>query len=188
MSRKDHRESKKKKLTTLVGFMVLVVMILGILVPLIIAIMGSSSYEINAEGTYIFSGNKWVKIDYGSSPWLPTDNSSYIIYFKNINCPHCREFDPHWTEFVKKYSSEINATIIEVVCTYFQLACSEPTALSTFNAFQVTSSPLLVIISNMTLLYYGVPPFNSTELFNFTNNILSKASTTEQSNYDEDRK
>lgn len=177
MSRKIHkeRETGKKKLTVVLGLAVLIVMILGVLVPLLLALTGSSKYEVNAEGVYVLRDDKWVKVDYGYAPWLPSDNSSYIIYFRNLNCPHCREFDPHWSEFLQRHSHDINATVVMVVCTYFQLACSDPTATSTFSAFQVTASPLIVVISNMTLLYYGVPPFNSTELYNFTYNLLKQA-------------
>jgi hypothetical protein len=183
MTRKSSKghEAGKKKLSVILGLVVLVIMILGVLVPLFLALTGSSKYEVNAEGVYILSNDKWVKLDYGYSPWLPMDNSSYIVYFRNLNCPQCREFDLHWTEFLRKHSRDVNATFVMVVCTYFQLSCSDPTAISTFNAFQVTASPLLVVISNMTLLYYGVPPFNSTELYNFTYNLLKHVSSPETS-------
>jgi len=155
--------------------LLLAVMVLGVIVPLLVSLTSSSKYEVNAEGVYVLKNGKWVKLDYGYSPWLPEDNSSYIIYFRNLNCLHCREFDPHWTDFVKKYSHSVNATLVVVVCTYFQLACQDPTALSTFSAFQVAASPLLVVVSNMTLLYYGVPPFDSAELYNFTSALIARA-------------
>lgn len=170
----------RRRLTAVLGAVILAIMVLGVLVPLLLTLTGSSRYEVNAEGVYVFRGGEWERVDLGYSPWIPADNGSYIVYFRNLNCPHCREFDPHWWEFVDKYSAKVNATAVTVVCTYFQLACSDPTAISTFNAFRVSASPMLVVISNATILYYGIPPFNATELYNFTYHIISSAGQAEE--------
>lgn len=179
MHKKSGEGPSKRKPMTVIGLIILSILMLGVVVPLVMALLGSSGYEINAEGVYLLEGKRWKKLDLGGHPWLPEKDHNYVIYFRNLKCPHCAEFDRYWVEFLDKYSHDINATFVQVVCTYFILACSDPTAIATFNAFQVSFSPLLVITSDTKLLYYGVPPFNSTELYTFTTSVLSKAAEEE---------
>lgn len=173
-------ERPRSKIMSIVGLMILVVLVLGVIVPLVMALTGSSRYEVNSEGVYVWKNDKWQRVDLGRSPWMPDVGPNYIIYFRNLNCPHCREFDQHWNEFLKRYGNEVNATLVQVVCTYFTLACSDLTAMATFEAFGVTLSPLIVVVSNYTILYYGAPPFNSTELYNLTTTLFTKYLEREQ--------
>lgn len=149
----------------------LLLMVLGVVTPLLLALR-SSGLEIESEGVYFLKNGKWERVSLGARPWLPEENYSYVIYFRNLNCPHCREFDRYWTEFLKKYSKEVNASIVVVSCTYFTIACEDETAAATFLAFYVTISPLIVVLHNGGVLYYGVPPFNATELYTLVTTLL----------------
>lgn len=114
----------------------------------------------SSEGVFIFNASLggWIRMDLGASPWVPPDNATYLVYFKNLNCPACRAFDPVWDQYVEEYvkgGEGEPVTPVVVSCTWFTQQCGDPTALASFIAYQVQSTPTLVVWKNGSIVHYG---------------------------------
>jgi len=148
------------------GVLLIAVMVLSVIIPLITGL--GTSPLVNVEGIYEYSGGGWKKINSNGTVWLPQGEGNYLIYFRNLNCPSCQQFDAAWSEYFKSYlfKSPYNITPVEVVCTYFSYSCSDPSAKALFSAFenalgQYFGTPYLVIISNGSFIYFNFPPTDS---------------------------
>ncbi|MGB9725549.1 MAG: hypothetical protein ACP5I2_04770 [Fervidicoccaceae archaeon] len=148
------------------GFLLIIIMVLSVIIP-VISGLGTNPL-VNVEGIYEYSGG-WTKINSNGTVWLPRGNGTYLIYFRNLNCPACQQFDPIWSQYFKDYlfKSPYKITPVEVVCTYFSGNCQDPSAKALFSAFenalgQYFGTPYLVLISNGTFLYFSFPPTDST--------------------------
>ncbi len=72
---------------------------------------------------------------------------SYIIYFHNNLCPHCRRFHPLFISTLKTLGEILErAIIVRVVCNWFTSKCSDPYARKLFSEFRVSESPKLVYV------------------------------------------
>jgi len=173
----SHKRKKKEKntrvLVLLAGGVLIIAMILGVVIPLFQGV-ATSKHEINTEGVFIYINGKWERINLGQSPWVPPDNSSYLVYFKNTQCPHCKEFDPIWGEYVDKYASKDNVTPVQIVCTWFTQQCTDPTAYASFSAYRVPFSPALMVVYNMSIIYYGPAAQNVTGVHDIVVNAFKQ--------------
>ncbi len=156
---------RKKILVIAAGGLLIVAMVLGVVIPVFSGLGGSSSLYVGAEGVYIFKNGKWRRIDTKGNPWVPSDNATYLVYFKNLECSHCRAFDPSWVEYVKDYSIKDNVTPVEIVCTWFTQQCDDQSARISFDAYARLSNgnfgtPWLVLFYNRSIIYYYLPPVN----------------------------
>ncbi|MEM1619916.1 MAG: protein disulfide isomerase family protein [Fervidicoccaceae archaeon] len=158
-------------LAATLGALLVLVLLAGYLLPLIGSLL-EKSYEVSSEGVYVLTESRWTRVKLDGYFWSPPDNGGYIVYFNNLRCPACRAFDPTWEDFAKKYGRE-NFTLVEVVCTWFAISCSDPTARATFNAYSIYQSPTLMVIYNMTILYKGVPPTAADEIFKLFNEAIT---------------
>jgi hypothetical protein len=152
------------------GVLLIAIMILSVVIPLITGI--GTNPVVNVEGIYVYNNGNWKKIDTNGTLWLPKDKGTYLIYFRNLNCPACQQFDAAWSDYFKNYmpKSSFNITPVEIVCTYFSSNCQDPSARATFNAFeqslgQYFGTPYIVLISNGTFIYFNFPPVESNGTF-----------------------
>jgi hypothetical protein len=162
LSRKKGHD-KKKILVIAAGSLLIVAMVLGVVIPVLSGFGGKSKLYVGAEGVYIYEKKGWHRVDTGGKPWVPQDNKTYLIYFKNLECTHCRMFDPTWVEYVSGYSMIDNLTPVEIVCTWFTQQCNDPSARASFAGYENLGNgnfgtPWLVLIYNRTIVYYYVPP------------------------------
>ena len=158
------KTSRKLKILLIsAGGVIIAAMVLAVVIPLL-AGFGSSNI-INSEGVFIkTSSKKWVRVKLNDKPWIPTDNKTYIVYFKNIASKECYNFDTIYSDFVKDYMSKDNFTPVQIICTWYPQQCGDPTAIASFEAYRVPYTPFLVIISDLKIIYYGPPPMNLTKL------------------------
>lgn len=166
MSRRKDSEGKKRILVLVAGGVLILAMVLGVIIPLFMGI-GAGANTINTEGVFVLLNGKWVRQELGASPWIPTDNGTYIVYFKNLECPACKAFDPIWDEYVEEYVKKGRGepvTPVVVSCTWFTQRCSDPTAYASFVGYQVPFSPALLVWHNGTVMYYGQAPQTPSEL------------------------
>ncbi len=159
------RSDRKRLIVIVAGGLLILAMTLGVIIPLISGMTGGGALTINAEGVYIYDNGEWRKQDTGGNPWVPKDNGTYLIYFKNLECSHCRVFDPVWIEYIEQYSQQDNLTPVEIVCTWFTQQCKDDSARASFAAYASLSngqfgSPWLVLIYNQSIIYYYIPPLN----------------------------
>ncbi len=155
------------------GGVIIAAMILAVVIP-ILAGLGSSNI-INSEGVFIkVSSKKWVRVNIGYKPWIPTNNKTYIIYFKNIASKECFNFDSIFSDFINDYMRKDNFTPVQIICTWYPQECGDPTAMASFEAYRVAYTPLLVIISDLKIIYYGPPPMNVTKLQELFEHALSR--------------
>ncbi|MEM0021556.1 MAG: hypothetical protein QW039_03225 [Fervidicoccaceae archaeon] len=164
------------------GFLLIAVMILSVIIPVITGI--GTNPLVNVEGIYEYSGGQWKKINSNGTLWLPEGEGTYLIYFRNLNCPACQQFDTVWSEYFKSYlpKSPYNITPVEIVCTFFSSSCSDPSAKATYSAIenalgQYFGTPYLMLISNGTFLYMDFPPVTSSGTFSaqLLNQTISNA-------------
>ncbi len=177
MSRRKSDRSRVRILVLLSGGILIAAMVLAVVIPLITGI-GSSNDIIDAEGVFIKEGGKWRRIDLDNNPWIPSDNRTYLIYFKNINSRECKEFDTAWLDYLRKYAAEDNVTPVQIVCSWFAQQCADETASACFLAYRVPFTPAILVVSQQKILYYGPPPSNSTGLHNLIEEALKKLNTT----------
>ena len=164
MKRQRRSSEERRRLLVLIsGGILILAMILGVVIPLL-AGLGSGSTNINAEGVFVLEKGKWIKKDLNGSPWIPPDNRTYLVYFKNLECPHCKAFNPTWDEYVKKYSQKDNVIPVIISCTWFTQQCSEPNARASFIAYRVPFTPALLVWHNGTPMYYGPAPQSPQEI------------------------
>lgn len=160
MARRKDSDARKRILVLISGGVLIVAMVAGVVIPLLSGI-GTGSNTINVEGVYMLVGDQWVKQELGPQPWLPPDNGTYFVYFKNLECPACKAFDPIWDRYVEEYvKGGRGPAVIPVVvsCTWFTQQCSDPTAFTSFAAYRVPFSPALLVWHNGTIAYYGQAP------------------------------
>lgn len=159
--------SKRQAIIIVSGFVLIIVMILSILIP-IISGFGFQPL-VNVEGIYVYEGGNWKKVNTNGTFWFPTDNGTYLIYLRNLQCPACQRFDPAWADFLTNYllkNNKYNITPVEIVCTYFSGNCADPSAKATFQLYEQVlgnyfGTPYLILISNQSFIYYNFPPISS---------------------------
>jgi len=106
------------------------------------------SHEIpQEEGVYLFDvGSKtWRKIEV-DGPWVPREDGTYLVYFRNKICPGCKGFDRLWRELVYERIGDLRAVPAMVQCTNFFFNCSDRTAADTFILFLVNATPQVLVL------------------------------------------
>ncbi len=100
------------------------------------------------HGIYVWTGSQFTKIDTDpGKPYVPKEDGYYVYYFHNNDCPHCQRFYPKWVQYLSQNSHSFkDVKFVEVVCDWFTDRCNDPSAKKTFEYFQVTSSPAVLII------------------------------------------
>ena len=86
----------------------------------------------------------------GSTAYIPRESGYYLYYFHNNQCPHCTAFEPKLLQYLKtpsvanEFKSKLN--IVLIACSWFEVQCDDPVAKATFHAFNIMSSPTLLLI------------------------------------------
>uniref|UniRef100_A0A7J3ZL84 Thioredoxin n=1 Tax=Fervidicoccus fontis TaxID=683846 RepID=A0A7J3ZL84_9CREN len=139
------------------GALLVIAILFGYIIALLSSV-GGASYQINTEGVFIFENGKWKRVVLEGMPWIPADERVYIVYFRNLQCYHCQRLDPIWIQFVQKFRNKPDAVPVEIVCTWFEVVCRDPTAKASFSAYGIKVTPTLLVIYNKTIvnLHYGV--------------------------------
>jgi hypothetical protein len=101
---------------------------------------GKSRFE---NGVYIWRNGSFEKVS--SCEELFKTPGSYIIYFHNNLCPHCRRFHPLFISTLETLGEILGkAIIVRIVCDWFTSKCSDSGARKLFSEFKVSESPKLV--------------------------------------------
>jgi hypothetical protein len=177
----------KQLAVIIIGIAFISLMVFAIVVP-IFSGFGIQPI-VNSEGVYVYYHNKWIKENTNNTAWFPKDNGTYLIYLRNLNCPACQNFDPVWSEYMTNYllsKNPYNITPVEIVCTYFSSSCTDPSAKATFSFYEQLlgnyfGTPYLVLISNLSFIYYNFPPINNTGYFDAS--LLNQTISTVLYNY-----
>ena len=104
------------------------------------------------EGVFEYINGKWTKQEL-TGAWTPQTNDIYIVYFRNTQSPHCKEYDPTYQDFVEKNTGKYHFIII--TCTWFTQQCSDTAAKQSFNQYQVPFTPAIMITKNKQIKHYG---------------------------------
>jgi len=99
------------------------------------------------EGVYVFDrgSRRWTRIEV-DGPWVPREDGTYLVYFRNKICPGCKGFDKLWRELVYERIDELQAVPAMVQCTNFFFNCSDRTAADTFILFLVNATPQVLVL------------------------------------------
>jgi len=99
----------------------------------------------SSHGVYVY--------DKVSGMWSPVSSlhrareGFSIVYFKNIRCSACREFDKYWTRFVEITSARyVDTDFYLVVCGWFAGNCNSKYAKALFQIHDIYASPSLLFL------------------------------------------
>jgi hypothetical protein len=97
------------------------------------------------NGVYIWRDGIFERITiYGE---LFRTSGSYLVYFHNNRCPHCRRFYPLFSSVLEDLNVFLKRIlIVRVVCDWFVSKCKDPAALKLFSDFRVSESPKLIYV------------------------------------------
>lgn len=70
---------------------------------------------------------------------------TYVVYFDNLLCPACRIQDQHFYRLIVKRGSEDSAKFVIIMCNWFSGNCSSQAAAKSFEAFDVSASPTIIV-------------------------------------------
>ena len=103
------------------------------------------------HGIYYYDHDRkeWLLLRREGNPLKPGElgDGLYIIYFYNLMCGACRAFTPQWMVFAETMANKLGNTIpVVVLCDWFSSMCDSKAAGSTFNEFDVDSTPTVVIV------------------------------------------
>ncbi|MCX8195640.1 MAG: thioredoxin family protein [Acidilobaceae archaeon] len=69
----------------------------------------------------------------------------YVVYFDNLYCPACRVQDHHFYKLFVRYGNAADIHFVVVVCNWFAGNCDSKAASGSFEEFEVSSSPTIIV-------------------------------------------
>ncbi len=98
------------------------------------------------EGIYVWDGSRFVEAKPASRYVVPLDRDEvYLVYFHNLECPHCTRFHPELVEALREERVPRGLAYM-VVCTWFASECGSEEAKTAFIVYGVKTSPAVLAV------------------------------------------
>ena len=98
------------------------------------------------QGVYVWRRGGFERTRPASRYVVPLDRDElYLVYFHNLDCPHCARFHPELVEALREEGVPEGLAYM-VVCRWFASDCDDEDAKTAFIVYRVKSSPAVLAV------------------------------------------
>lgn len=105
--------------------------------------------------------------------WLPTENSVDVVYFKQVECPACKVFDPIFSSFTSWAKSNYGNSVNIYVIVLGKTEHTPNYVIESFINYNVRATPTVIFFKNGVEVERVVGVTDISKLKNVLINVLS---------------